>query len=164
MIQTIDEIYEEAKYVIPPKKLKEYVETQRKYTKEDFDNIIQKKERLILERNAELFPDGTSAKALDLYHVYNTLKKPIAESKSQKAIGNEYMKSVRQRPKTAFKNPQISFKKHNLRILEYTDSEENNEEGDNLEEVKMLGSETIFDEDQKQLNIVKQSKLHLFLS
>ena len=36
--------------------------------------MITKKERLILERNAELFPDGPSNIALQLYDTYESVK------------------------------------------------------------------------------------------
>jgi hypothetical protein len=60
--------------VIPPETLSTMIDSQKIYTKADFDNIIFKKERLILERNAELFPDGKSKHALELYHAHDTVK------------------------------------------------------------------------------------------
>jgi hypothetical protein len=50
------------------------VDSQKKYTKGDYDNIILKKERLILERNAELFPEGQSKYALELFQTHETVK------------------------------------------------------------------------------------------
>lgn len=44
------------------------------YTKKDFDNMIQKKERLILERNAELFPEGKCKVALELFDKYESIR------------------------------------------------------------------------------------------
>lgn len=49
-------------------------EYNKPYKHQDFANMITKKERLILERNAELFPDGPSNIALQLYDTYESVK------------------------------------------------------------------------------------------
>ena len=74
LLQNIEECYEEAKHVVPPNVLKTKLDSKKRYTKDDYDNIILKKERLILQRNAELFPKGSSKKALDLYDTYESVK------------------------------------------------------------------------------------------
>ena len=65
--------------MIAPKFLKGMVESYKKYTKEDYDNIILKKERLILERNADLFPDGQSKLALEFYNTYESVKSKVGK-------------------------------------------------------------------------------------
>lgn len=91
LLKSIDECMEDGtgyfhnflivKHSVPPKELRMMVESQKPYKHEDFANMITKKERLILERNAELFPDGHSKIALEFYNTYETVKAKSVSSK-----------------------------------------------------------------------------------
>lgn len=87
------------------------VDSYKKYTKEDYDNIILKKERLILERNADLFPEGCSKLALELYNTYESVKSKVRYIlkydiiiDEQKA-GQESVKQERKRYQSAKTRP-----------------------------------------------------------
>ncbi|CAI2380330.1 unnamed protein product [Moneuplotes crassus] len=62
------------------------------YTKKDFDNMILKKERLILEKNAELFPQGKCKIALELFDKYESIN-AVKREPSQQSNRN-YTKSI----------------------------------------------------------------------
>jgi len=74
LVRKVNECYDQAKDVIPPKHIMTAFQQHKVYTKTDYDNIIQKKERLILERFADLHPEGHSQLALQMYNTHESLK------------------------------------------------------------------------------------------
>ncbi|CAI2368886.1 unnamed protein product [Moneuplotes crassus] len=91
------------------------------YTKKDYDNMILKKERLILEKNAELFPEGKCKIALELFDKYESIKaakrEPTVSFRKDIPIKPKQFAKAEKQQCSVKKGSQIVKQKQNLGYL-----------------------------------------------